>query len=30
MDTTNSETKQGVIFPADLLQQKSHVEVIPT
>jgi hypothetical protein len=30
MDTINSETKQRVVVPADLLQQKPHVEVIPT
>jgi hypothetical protein len=30
MDTNNSETKQGAVVPADLLQQKPHVEVIPT
>jgi hypothetical protein len=30
MDTNNSETKQGVVVPADLLKQKPHVEVIPT
>jgi hypothetical protein len=30
MDTNNSETKQGAVVPADLLQQKPHVEVMPT
>jgi hypothetical protein len=30
MDTNNSETKQGAVVPADLLQQNPHVEVIPT
>jgi hypothetical protein len=30
MDTNNSETKQGAVVPADLLQQKPYVEVIPT
>jgi hypothetical protein len=30
MDTNNSETKQGAVVPADLLQQKPNVEVIPT
>jgi hypothetical protein len=30
MDTNNSETKQGAVVPADLLQQKPHVQVIPT
>jgi hypothetical protein len=30
MNTNNSETKQGAVVPADLLQQKPHVEVIPT
>jgi hypothetical protein len=31
MDRNNSETKQGAVVPADLLQQqKTHVEVIPT
>jgi hypothetical protein len=30
MDTDNSETNQGAVVPADLLQQKSYVEVIPT
>jgi len=30
MDTNNSETKQETVVPADLLQQKPHVEVIPT
>jgi len=30
MDTSNSEIKQGVVIPADLSQQKPHVEVIPT
>jgi hypothetical protein len=30
MDKNNSENKQGVVVPADLLQQKPHVEVIPT
>jgi hypothetical protein len=30
MDMNNSETKQGAVVPADLLQQKPHVEVIPT
>ena len=28
MDTNNSETKQGAALPADLLQQKPHVEII--
>ena len=28
MDTNISETKQGADVPADLLQQKPHVEVI--
>jgi hypothetical protein len=30
MDTNNSETKQGAVFHADLLQKKPHVDVIPT
>jgi hypothetical protein len=30
MDMNNSETKQGAVVPADLLQQKLNVEVIPT
>jgi hypothetical protein len=30
MDTNSSETKQGAVDPADLLQQKPYVEVIPT
>jgi hypothetical protein len=30
MDTNNSENKQGAVVPADLLQQKPYVEVIPT
>jgi hypothetical protein len=30
MDNNNSETKQGAVVPADLLQQKPNVEVIPT
>jgi hypothetical protein len=30
MDTNNSETKQGAVVTADLLQRKPHVEVIPT
>jgi hypothetical protein len=30
MDMNNSETKKGAIVPADLLQQKPHVEVRPT
>jgi hypothetical protein len=30
MDTNNSETKQGAVVPADLLQQKPHVDVTPT
>jgi hypothetical protein len=30
MDTNNSENKQGAVVPADLLQQKPDVEVIPT
>jgi hypothetical protein len=30
MDTNNSETEQGPVVPADLLQQKHYVEVIPT
>jgi hypothetical protein len=28
MDRNNSETKQGAVVPADLLQQNLHVEVI--
>ena len=28
IDMNNSETKQGAAVPADLLQQKSHAEVI--
>jgi len=30
MDMINSETKQGAVVPAELLQQKPHVEVTPT
>jgi hypothetical protein len=30
MDKNNPETKQGVVVPVDLLQQKPYVEVIPT
>jgi hypothetical protein len=30
MDTNNSETKQGAVVPADLLQQKPYVGVIAT
>jgi hypothetical protein len=30
MDTNNSETTQGAVVPADLLQQKPYVDVIPT
>jgi hypothetical protein len=30
MDTNNSETKQGAVVPADLLQQEPYVDVIPT